>query len=121
MALVALVTLLALGAGLAVILIGLPILVLMLYVARGFADIQRFLLRYVLQRPVQRPRYRSGEGRRELHWLRTPIVDPTNWLNLWPVIFWLIPAGLMSSIGALLGFARLFYRLHLAWGWRPPP
>src|SRR5260370_33821285 len=64
MALVALVTLLALGAGLAVILIGLPILVLMLYVARGFADIQRFLLRYVLQRPVQRPRYRSGEGRR---------------------------------------------------------
>src|SRR5260370_27616307 len=106
MALVALVTLLALGAGLAVILIGLPILVLMLYVARGFADIQRFLLRYVLQRPVQRPRYRSGEGRRELRWLLTPMADPQSWVGLWHRLFWFFPASPVASTGALWWLRR---------------
>jgi signal transduction histidine kinase len=120
-ALVVLITLLALGAGLAVLFIGLPILVIMLYVARGFADIQRLLLSYVLQRPVQRPRYRSREGRRGLRWLVTPMADPQSWLDLWHGIFGFIPATVVSTTVAFWWLVGLGYSLYFVWGWSLPP
>lgn len=107
-AFVVLVTLFALGVGLAVTFVGLPILVLMLYVARGIADMERLLLRWVLHRPVQRPQYRSGAGRRGLRWLFTPMSDPLSWLDLWHGIVGLIPASIASSMVAfwwLVGWA----------------
>lgn len=120
-AFVVLVTLFALGVGLAVTFVGLPILVLMLYVARGFADIERLLLRWVLHRPVQRPRYRSGEGRRGLRWLLTPMADPQSWLDLWHGIFGLIPASIVSSMVAFWWLAGVGYGLFFLWGWSFPP
>src|SRR3989442_11250435 len=43
-----------------VTLVGFPILVASLYAARGFADIERFRIRGVLNRPAPRPRYRRA-------------------------------------------------------------
>ena len=120
-ALVVLVTLLALGALLAVIFIGLPILVLVLYTARLFADIQRGLLAWVLQRPVERPLYRSREGRRGLRWLLTPMIDPQSWLDLWHGIFGFIPASVGFSIVSFWWVVGAGYSLYFLWGWHFPP
>src|SRR5207245_1604785 len=97
-AFIVLVTLFTVGVVLAVTLVGLPVLVLVLYAARGFADLERLLLAWVLRRPVLRPRYRSGDGWRGLRRLLTPLADPQSWLDLWHGIFGLIPAAVASSM-----------------------
>src|SRR5260370_20265111 len=114
-AFVALVTLLAVGIGLAVLFVGLPILVLMLYLARRFADVERLLLGWVLQRPMQGPRYRSAAGRRGLRRLLTPMADPQSWFDLWHGIFGLIPASIAAFMGAVCWLAGLGFTLYFAW------
>jgi hypothetical protein len=61
---VVLVTGLSLGVGVFFVL-GLPLLIATLYVARGFAELERLRIRPVLRTPVARP----GTGRRR----RTPV------------------------------------------------
>ncbi|HEX7744888.1 MAG TPA: sensor histidine kinase [Micromonosporaceae bacterium] len=80
---VVLITGLALGAGLAVTVVGLPILAGTLYAARGFADVERLSLPRVLRVPVPRPHYRTaapGTGR----WRRAllPLTDLQSWCDL---------------------------------------
>jgi signal transduction histidine kinase len=80
---VVLITGLALGVGLGITVIGLPILAGALYAARGFADIERLRMPRVLRQDRVRPYYRSAEEGASV-WRRviTPIIDSQSWLDL---------------------------------------
>ncbi len=74
---------LAVGTGLVVTVIGLPILAGTLYAARGLADIERLRIPTVLRQPRVRPTYRvaapdAGPWRRTF----TPLTDAQSWLDL---------------------------------------
>ncbi|MEV4200308.1 sensor histidine kinase [Micromonospora globbae] len=73
----------ALGVGLVVTVIGLPVLAGTLYAARTFADIERLRLPTVLHQPRVRPRYRATEpGASAWRRILVPIGDPQSWLDL---------------------------------------
>jgi signal transduction histidine kinase len=73
---------LSLGAGLLITLIGLPVLVATLLIARGLAEVERVRIPAVLNRPREGVRYRTrppGSG----FWrsLFTPLGDSQGWLD----------------------------------------
>jgi signal transduction histidine kinase len=76
------------GVSTLVVLVGLPVLVLTVYVARGFADLERVRLRSMTGRTAPRPTYLRAEP--GVSWLRrilTPLRDPSSWLDLaWTVV-----------------------------------
>jgi signal transduction histidine kinase len=74
---------LALGVGLGVTLIGLPILAGALLMARAFADIERLRMPAVLRQPRVRPQYKVAKPEANV-WRRvvTPITDTQSWLDL---------------------------------------
>ncbi len=78
-AFVVLVVGLSLSAGLLVTFLGLPVAVVTLMVARGFANLERVRLPYVLGRPMAPARYRrSGEG---LKGFLGHLIDGQLWLD----------------------------------------
>jgi signal transduction histidine kinase len=80
---VVLVTGFALGVGLAITVVGLPVLAGTLHAARAFADIERLSLRKVLGVPVPRPLYRRAQPGASV-WRRilVPLADGQAWLDL---------------------------------------
>jgi signal transduction histidine kinase len=80
---VVLVTGFALGIGLAITVVGLPVLAGALHAARAFADIERVSLGRVLGMPVPRPLYRTAEPGASV-WRRTliPLTDGQAWFDL---------------------------------------
>jgi signal transduction histidine kinase len=80
---VVLVTGFALGVGLAITVVGLPVLAATLHAARSFADIERISLRRVLGVPVLRPLYRAAEPGASV-WRRilVPLTDGQAWFDL---------------------------------------
>ncbi|MFC7547337.1 sensor histidine kinase [Plantactinospora sp. GCM10030261] len=111
----------ALGTGLAVTVIGLPIIAGTLYVARGLADLERRRMAPVLRRPRIRPRYReaaSGAGA----WRRiiTPIADVQSWLDLAYGIFGFVVAIATGVVALAWWVAALVGSLYWAYDWAIP-
>ena len=74
---------LATGIGLAVTLIGLPILAGALHLARFFADLERLRIPAVLRRPRVRPQYKvTRPGGNWWSRVFTPISDGQSWLDV---------------------------------------
>ncbi|TDC51581.1 sensor histidine kinase [Micromonospora sp. KC207] len=74
---------LALGVGLVVTVIGLPVLAGTLYAARGLADVERLRLPAVLRQLRVRPDYRRAEaGAGAWRRILVPIRDVQSWLDL---------------------------------------
>ncbi|GAB2946314.1 sensor histidine kinase [Micromonospora polyrhachis] len=88
----------AAGVGLAVVVIGLPILAGTLRMARVWADIERLRMAPVLRQPRIRPVYRTAEPGASV-WRRifTPITDAQSWLDL--------AHGVLNLITSLIAFA----------------
>jgi signal transduction histidine kinase len=80
---VVLITGFALGVGLAITVVGLPVLAGTLYAARAFADIERLSLRQVLDTRIPRPVYRTAEPGASV-WRRilVPLTDGQAWFDL---------------------------------------
>lgn len=77
---VILVTGVSLGGGLLITLLGIPVLVATIYVARAFAEIERVRVPAVLRRPRVRARYKSAaEGWRKMV---APLGDVQSWLDV---------------------------------------
>lgn len=91
LALVVVITLVALGFGLLVIVGGVLVLSLGAVVARGFATLERQRLRGMLGNDAPSPRYlrsQPGDG----FWRRalTPVRDPQSWLDVvWSLVSWI--------------------------------
>ncbi|MEU6587201.1 sensor domain-containing protein [Nocardia sp. NPDC046763] len=78
-----LVSLFAASIGIAVIVIGIPLLALTLLFARGFADIERVRLLQLTGRVAPRPRYAEApEGAGWFRRITAPIGQPQSWLDL---------------------------------------
>ena len=78
-AFVVVVTGLSLGVGLLITFIGLPVAVVTLMVARGFANLERIQLPHVLGHPVPAARYRSSQG--GLRGFLGNLIDGQMWLD----------------------------------------
>src|SRR5436309_1035775 len=76
-----LVTGLSLAGGLMITLVGLPILLLALYAARGFAAVERTRLTWVAGAAATTPRYRGRSGQGAKAWLRL-LADRQAWLDV---------------------------------------
>jgi len=111
------------GIGLSITFVGLPILVLCFYLARGFADLHRWNLQSVLRRRVPRPRYASvasGAG-----WLRrtlTPLGDPQSWLDFGAIVLDL-PLSIVAFVftvtwwsGTIAGVTSAAYEWAIPYG-----
>jgi signal transduction histidine kinase len=93
------VTGISLGAGLLITVIGIPVLVATLYVARGFAHLERVRIRPVLHKrptPIVYKRPQPGAG----WWARmfTPLSDGQSWLDSLHAIFRLVISTATFSI-----------------------
>jgi signal transduction histidine kinase len=100
--------LLAAGASTVVVWVGLPILVLGVLVARGFAMAERALQSGILGTELPAPaptKAPSGAGR--IRRLLTPLTDPQNWLDaLWVLVNFVLatvtfPLALAWTVGAI--------------------
>ncbi|WP_375000586.1 sensor histidine kinase [Aeromicrobium sp. CTD01-1L150] len=91
------------GSALAWLLLGLPILALTAFVARGFAHVERLRLRSQQGRAAPIPVYlRSRPGDRRWRRILTPLRDPQSWLD----ILW-----------CLLSFVTGMFVFVLAFSW----
>ncbi|MFF5175323.1 sensor histidine kinase [Micromonospora sp. NPDC000089] len=111
----------ALSAGLAVTVIGLPILAATLYTARGLADIERLRLPPVLRQPRVRPVYRAPEPGAGL-WRRifTPMRDVQSWLDLAHGILSLVVAVVTFVVTLTWWIGALTGTLYPAYDWAMP-
>lgn len=108
-----------LGIGSLVLVIGVPILVGSLYVARGFAEAERALLRMTDHPPIAAPDLRRGT-RAGGRWAR--LTQPLRNAHYWMA---LLSALLVRPIVAIVGFAFALIWIVLAlggptyWFWSP--
>jgi hypothetical protein len=118
---VVIVTGLSVGFGTLFLLFGLPLIVLTLYAARGFAELERLRMRPVLRTPLPRPRYREVPP--DASFLRrtfTPLVDGQYWVDLLHglVVFGVSTATFVVAVTwwstAVFGLAYVLY------GWFVP-
>ncbi|WP_029429488.1 sensor histidine kinase [Blastococcus sp. URHD0036] len=116
---VAVVTGLAVGAGLLVIWVGVAVLALTLVTARGFATAERAWLPAVLRRELPRPAYRQAEGR-PLRRLVTPLRDPQCWLDALHALV-RFPFAIFSFVVTVVFWSIALGGLtYWAWDWSLP-
>lgn len=113
----------ALGLGLAILFVGLPILVLTVYAARGFADLERLRLRSMLGRTAPRPAYVTAEpGRGAFRRNITPLLDPQSWLDVAWSLFGFATGTVAFAVtvgwvaGALGGLSYWFWQQFITFG-----
>ncbi|WP_433344827.1 sensor histidine kinase [Micromonospora sp. CA-111912] len=112
---------LALGLGLVVTVIGLPVLAGTLYVARGLADIERLRLTAVLGQARIRPDYRQPEpGAGAWRRIFMPIRDAQSWLDLAHGILKLIVSLLTFVVTVVWWAGTLLGCLYWAYDWALP-
>lgn len=108
----------ATGGSLLIVVVGLPLLLLTLLLARGFAELERLSLRQLLQQDVVPGRYRPLPEDRPAHlrWLSI-LRDPQYWLDV-------IAAGVMFIVSLVTWtLTILWWTLALGgltfplWGW----
>ncbi|MFI6271261.1 sensor domain-containing protein [Micromonospora zamorensis] len=111
----------AVGIGLVVTVVGLPILSGTLYAARGLADIERLRLPAVLRQPRIRPHYRLPEaGANAWRRIFVPMRDAQSWLDLAHGILRLI-AAVGTFVVALVWWAgAIAGSLYWAYDWALP-
>ena len=110
----------ALGLGLAVLWAGVPLLMLTLMVARGFATLERARVAPVLRRPLPHPAYKravgSGFWRRTL----TPLTDAQYWLDLLHGVFRLVPSTFAFAVAVTWWSGAIGGLTFVLWDWSIP-
>jgi signal transduction histidine kinase len=115
------VTGLAVGIGTLVIWVGLPLLVLTLVVARGFATVERLRIPGVLRQELPTPVYRrapSDAGR--VRRLIEPLRDPQSWLDAVHALLHLVVAIPAFAVTVAWWAASLGGLSYAVWGWSLP-
>ena len=81
-----------LGVGLSIIWIGLPILLGVMYLARGLAVMERARIGPVFRQKLQHPYYKKPTGDGFVRRLLAPLSDGQSWLDLLHGMFRFIPS-----------------------------
>jgi len=118
---VVLITGFSLSMGLAVLVIGIPVLTGTMFIARGLADLERIQLPAILHRPRVRPVYKvaptgAGVWRRIL----TPLGDAQSWLDFTHGVLKLIPSTVAFSFVVTWWSGTLAGCLYWAYDWALP-
>jgi signal transduction histidine kinase len=115
------VTGLSAGVGLLVVFVGLPVLVGSVFIARVFADIERFRYPAVLRQPRTRPAYRKAAP--DAAWwqrLVTPLGDGQSWLDLTHALA-RFPIAVATFVIVISWWAvAVAGTLTIAWDWAVP-
>lgn len=114
--LVVLITGFSVGVGTVVVWIGVPILTATLFLARGFATLERVRIADVLERPVPQPQYKRATGG---VWRRlfTPMADIQSWFDLLHGLFRLIPSTISFSFAVTWWAGALGGLTYPLWDW----
>jgi signal transduction histidine kinase len=130
-----LITLFAVGLGTLVILVGFPLLLLTLFVAQGFAGLERARIRVLtgvdVPAPVYRPTphrptphrptpNRPTPNRSRVRTLLSPLADGRRWLDLLYGVLGLIPSLLVFPIGLAWWSVALAGVLYPLYDWTLP-
>ena len=110
-----------LGVGLLVIVLGLPVLVATVFLARGFATVERARAAPVLGRRLRHPDYKrigpkAGFWRR----MRVPLSDGQAWLDLVHGIFRFIPSTIAFVLVVVWWVAAISGLTVPLWDWAIP-
>jgi signal transduction histidine kinase len=118
---VVLVTGFSAGLGMAITVIGLPVLAGTLYAARGLADIERLRIPAVLNRPRIRPAYESpGPGATVWRRIFSPLSQMQSWLDLAHGII-SFPISVFTFVVVFTWWATAIGgTLNVAWDWSIP-
>ncbi|MFD0818215.1 sensor histidine kinase [Micromonospora zhanjiangensis] len=112
---------LAVGLGLVVTVVGLPIIAGVLYVARGFADLERLRLPAVLRQPRVRPRYLAAQpGATAWRRIFVPITDSQSWLDVAHTVLRLPMAAIAFVITVVWWAGAVCGCLYWAYDWALP-
>ncbi|RLP91754.1 MULTISPECIES: sensor histidine kinase [unclassified Micromonospora] len=112
---------LAVGVGLVVTVIGLPIISGTLYAARGLADIERLRLPAVLRQPRIRPHYRLPEaGANAWRRIFVPMRDAQSWLDVAHGVLRLIVSVITFVVALVWWAAAVTGSLYWAYDWTLP-
>ena len=115
------VTGLSAGVGLLVVFVGVPVLVGSVFIARVFADIERFRYAAVLRQPRTRPAYRKAAP--DAGWWRrlvAPLGDGQSWLDLTHAIA-RFPIAVATFVVVVSWWAvAIAGTLTIAWDWAIP-
>ncbi len=120
-AFVLVVTGLSLGVGLAITLIGLPVLVGSIFVARGFATLERLKLHHLMAIDSGGGHYRrTSEDNGPLKRALTPLADLQSWLDVAHAII-MLPVAIITWTVALTWWVTAIAGTTWAlWGWTTP-
>jgi signal transduction histidine kinase len=109
-----------LGLGLTVLWIGIPIMVIALMIARGFATLERARIGPVLGRKVPHPYYKSRRDGGRIRRLLTPLTDAQSWLDLLHAVFRIVPSTVAFGFVIAWWAATLGGLSWALWGWSIP-
>jgi signal transduction histidine kinase len=115
-----LVTLLATGIGLAITIVGLPILALTLVVAAWGARLERVLARNLLRVHVDEPPVEPDEGKESWRRVLQLLTSERRWRSVLYLLL-LLPVGLLEFVVAVTVWGNALFFLSLpVWWWAVP-
>jgi signal transduction histidine kinase len=109
-----------LGLGLAVLWVGVPLVMVTLVVARGFATLERARIAPILRRPTPPPVYRRPAAPGFWRRILTPLGDGQSWLDLVHGIFRFIPSTLAFCFAVTWWAGAIGGLTFVLWDWSIP-
>ena len=109
-----------LGVGTAVIWVGLPILVATMFMARGFATLERARIGPVFDHKMQHPYYKKRPDGDVMRRMFAPFTDGQSWLDLLHGMFRFIPSTIAFSFVVTWWAGTLAGLSWGLWGWALP-
>jgi signal transduction histidine kinase len=109
------------GIGTLIIWVGLPLLTATLFMARGFATVERVRIGPVFGRALPQPHYRRTAP--DASWMRRmlrPLTDPQCWLDLLHGMFRLVPSTIAFSLVVTWWAGALGGLTAPLWDWSIP-
>ncbi|WP_122976071.1 sensor histidine kinase [Actinoplanes teichomyceticus] len=110
----------ALGVGMVIIWVGLPLLAGTLAMSRGLAHLERLRIGPVLRRRIAHPRYRTARSGGWVGRLLSPLADAQSWLDLVHGVFRFIPSTIAFGVVLTWWAAALIGLSYPAWDWVVP-
>ena len=109
-----------LGLGLAVVWIGVPLLMGVMFLARGLATVERARIAPVIGRAMPHPYYKRPVTPTFWRRVLTPITDGQSWLDLLHAMFRFIPSTIAFSFAVAWWAAALGGLTFPLWDWSIP-
>jgi signal transduction histidine kinase len=109
-----------LGVGLTIIWVGLPLVMVTLMMARGFATLERARIGPILGRRMPHPVYKRAAGPGFWRRILTPLADGQSWLDLLHGVFRFIPSTFAFCFALTWWLGTIGGLTFVLWDWSIP-